>query len=274
VAGLQPTSATFRPVAGRVTLLAGSFLLALAAAWGFPRLDRDLNPDAASPGLISFLGVGLVVLALTMLLLLVGLRGLLPKTAVFLAAALGYNALLIVVKFGFGPAALYTVNFTGPGFQYLTNPLAYPGLAAITAVLYGMAFFLLYVIFRSGLQRRLGIPVVFERRLVQLFVVMFVLSVVGWVTLVGLLGFLEYSTSVLLGSAFGVLIGIALVGAIILCSISFREASDQSMMLRNVSVLGSFAWIGLAFIAAYHILWLVFLLTLVSLWPLRSYTVK
>jgi hypothetical protein len=103
---------------------------------------------------------------------------------------------------------------------------------------------------------------------------MFVVSAVGWVTVVGLLGFLEYSSSVFLVSAFGLLIAIALVGAIILCSFAFKEAADQSLMLRNVSVLGTFAWIGLAFIAAYHILWLVFLLTVVSLWPLRAYTVK
>jgi hypothetical protein len=45
-------------------------------------------------------------------------------------------------------------------------------------------------------------------------------------------------------------------------------------MLRNVSLLSTFAWTGLAFIAAYHILWLIFLLTLISLWPLRAYTVK
>ena len=45
-------------------------------------------------------------------------------------------------------------------------------------------------------------------------------------------------------------------------------------MTRNVAVLSSFAWIGLAFIAAYHFLWLVFLLTLISIWPLRSWSGK
>jgi hypothetical protein len=274
VAGLQPSAATTRPDAGRITLLAGGFLLALVAAWGFPRLDHSLNPGAANPGLISFLGAGLAVLALTALFLFVGLRQLLPKTGVFLAAAFGYNALLILVKFGLGPAALYAANSSNSGFQYLTDQLAYPGLAAITALIYGGAFFILYVIFRSGLQRRLGVSVAFEKRLVQLFVVMFVLATVGWVTVIGLLGFLEYSVSVFFSSAFGMLIAVALVGAIVLCSQAFREASEQSLMLRNVSLLSTFAWIGLAFIAAYHILWLVFLLTLVSLWPLRAYTAK
>ncbi len=274
MAGLQPTAATDTPNAGRLALLGGCALLALVAAWGVPRLDHSLSPGAASPGLISFLGVGLAVLALTALFLFVGLRQLLPKTGVFLAAAFGYNALVILVKFGLGPAALYAANASTSGFQYLTDQLAYPGLAAITAVIYGAAFFILYVIFRSGLQRRLGVSVAFEKRLVQLFILMFVLATAGWVTVIGLLGFLEYSVSVFFASAFGLLISVALVGAIVLCSTAFREASEQSLMLRNVSLLSTFAWIGLAFIAAYHILWLVFLLTVVSLWPLRAYTVK
>ena len=145
MAGLQPTAAA-RPIAQRVYLLAGIFGLALVAAFGFPRLDQALNPGATQPGLISFLGVGLAALALTAVLLFVGLRGFLPKTAVFIAAAFGYNALLILVKFGLGPLALYATS-RGQGFWVLSDLggyLAFPGLAAITAILYGGAFFLLF----------------------------------------------------------------------------------------------------------------------------------
>ena len=62
---------------------------------GFPWLDHLLNPGSARPGLISVLGVGLTVLALTAVLILYGLRGFLPRTGIFIGAALGYNALLI-----------------------------------------------------------------------------------------------------------------------------------------------------------------------------------
>ena len=175
MAGLQPTAAA-RPIAQRVYLLAGIFGLALVAAFGFPRLDQALNPGATQPGLISFLGVGLAVLALTAVLLFVGLRGFLPKTAVFIAAAFGYNALLILVKFGLGPLALYATS-RSQGFWVLSDLggyLAFPGLAAITAILYGGAFFLLYLFFRSDLRRRLGVPVRFETRFVVLLLVMFV----------------------------------------------------------------------------------------------------
>lgn len=258
----------------RIYVVGGVFLLALAAAWGFPQLDRALNPSSANPGLISFLGVGLSVLTLTVLLLFAGLRAILPRTGVFLAAAFGYNALLVLVKFGLGPLSLYAANESGGGFFVLTNQLAYPGLAAITAVLYGMAFVVLYAIFHSRLQRKLGISVALEARVVQLVVIMFILAVVGGITLIGLGGFLEYASSVLFASVIGILIAIALVGAVILCAVAFREARDEAVMLRNVSLFTTFAWVGLAFIAAYHILWLVFLLTLVSLWPLRAWNGK
>jgi hypothetical protein len=262
-----------RPMSARILLVAALFGVALLAAWGLPRLDHALNPGQPNPGLISFLGVGLVVLAITTLLLFIGLRGILPKTGVFLVAALGYNALLISVKFGFGPVNVYVENERS-GMFVLTNPLAYPGVAAITAILYGTAFFVLYLIYRDRLQRRLGVSVALERRFVQLLVVMFVLAVVGGVTVIGLGGFLEYALSVFFTSVLGVLIAIALVGAIVLCSVAFNSATDQAAMLRNVSLLSTFAWIGLAFIAAYHILWLVFLLTLISLWPLRAFSAK
>jgi len=253
--------------------MVGFFVLALVAAAGIPRLDHALSPRATDPGLISFLGVGLCVLTLTLVLLVAGLRGLLPKTAVFLGAAVGYNALLIAVKFSLSPAIVYASQpYSTEGSFEITSALSYPGLAAVTAILYAMAFFVMYAIFRTGLQRRLGIKVTFERRLVQLLVVMFLLAVVGGMTVIGLLAFIQYSLTILLIGSLGALVAIALMGAIALCSLAFKEATDQAVMLRNVSYLSTFAWIGLAFIAAYHILWLVFLLTLISLWPLRTFT--
>jgi hypothetical protein len=99
---------------------------------------------------------------------------------------------------------------------------------------------------------------------------MFTLAVVGAVTTIGLLGFFEYTLTIAFAGVLGVLIAIALMGAVVLCSVAFKEASDQAVLMRNVAVLSTFAWIGLAFIAAYHILWLIFLLTLISLWPLRT----
>ena len=275
VAGAPPATSVSSARRG-VALVGGVLLPALIAAFGFPQLDHALNPSAPYPALISFLGVGLSVLALTAVLLFVGLRSVLPRTGIFLAAAFGYNALLVMVKFGLGPLALYAANasnFNG-GYYILTSQLAYPGLAAITASLYGGAFFVLYLIYRRRLQRNIGTATRVEHAVLQLLVVMFVLAAVGGVTVIGLLGFLEYAISVFFATAVGLMIAFALVLAIAFCSVAFREAADQAALLRNVTLLSTFAWVGLAFIAAFHILWLVFLLTLISIWPLHAWSGK
>ena len=252
------------------------FVLALIAAFVFPQLDKAINPGASQPGLVTYLGAGLAMLALTALMLFLGLRNVLPRTAIFFAAAFGYSALVILVKFALGPLGVYAAS-NGQGFfvlNGLSGYISFPGLAAIAAVLYGTAFFVLYLFFRSKLHRRLGIPLGIENRLVILLVVMFVLAVTGSVVFLGIFGFIEYTLSLLYVGTVGILIALALLAAIALCSVAFREATEQAAMLRNVTLLSSFAWIGLAFIAAYHVVWVVFVLTLISLWPLKATSAK
>jgi hypothetical protein len=282
--GSAPAAPRSIPLTASFAAFGGALLLGLLVARAAPAVDHALNPASTHPGLISFLGVGLSILALTVVLLVFGLRGLLPRGGVFVAAAIGYNALLVVVKFAMGPIAIYAQNdyykanglppgTTGvdPGFQWLTNAWAYPFTAALMAILYGTAFAVIYLIFKSRLRTRLQLPAPLVRPFLQVFVVMFLLAVVGAITLLGLLGFLEYAFSIVYAGAVGILIAGALVIAIALCSVAFREASEQAALMRNVTLLSTFAWVGLAFIAAYHILWVVFLLTLISLWPLKPW---
>ena len=99
-------------------------------------------------------------------------------------------------------------------------------------------------------------------------------TVTGTLTILGAFAFLEYALSLLYVLTVGVLIAFALLAAIALCSLAFRETTEQAVLLRNVTVLSTFAWIGLAFIAAYHIVWVVFILTLISLWPLKATSAK
>ena len=171
------------PAARRAYFTAGAILVvALVAVYVFPQLDKAVNPTSTQPGLITFLGVGLSVLGLTAAMLFAGLRNLLPRTAIFLAAAFGYNAIVVIVKFALGPLGLYAAN-EGEGFVFLSGDagawLSFPGVAAIAAILYGGAFFFIFMFFRSDLRRRLGIPVQMEARFIVLLVVMFMIAVAG-----------------------------------------------------------------------------------------------
>jgi hypothetical protein len=256
----------------------GVFGVAVAAAVVFPLVDRLANPAATQPGVITFLGVGLSVLALTAFLLYSGLREMLPRSAVFLFSATGYSSLLIAVKFVISPIALYEVANTkglailgsdAGGFGYI----GFPMVTVITAAMYGTAFFLFYVYFQSKLRARLGIPLGFESRFVALYVVMFALGAMAAISL-GFLATLDYLGTLAYFVGLGVLLALALLGAVVLCGVAFREANEQAAMVRNISLLTGFAWVGLAFIAAYHAVWLVFVLLIITVWPLKSISVK
>ena len=262
------------PAARRAYVTAGGiFVLALAAAYVFPQLDKGANPTSTQPGLITFLGVGLSIIALTALMLFAGLRNLLPRTVLFIFAAFGYNAVVVIVKFALGPLGLYAEGQV-QGFYFLNEPIVFFPLAPIMAILYAGAFFLIYLFYRSDLRRRMGIPVRLESRFIVLLAVMFAIAVAGVLTVIGAFGFLEYTFSLVYVFGIGVLVAIALIAAITLCNVAFREATEQAILMRNVAVLSTFAWVGLAFIAAYHVVWLVFMLTLISIWPLKSISFK
>ena len=267
------------PAGQRWIFLGATALVAIAAAGLFPMLDRFFSPDSAQPGLISFLGVGLCVLALTAVLLYSGLVGRVPRSAVFVGAVLGYSALLVLVKFVLAPAAVYgrsgQSDFSGFGLLGTDGGglgyVAFPAITAITAMLYSVAFWILAMIFRSRLSRRMGIPVRMERRFTTVLIVVFVVGLVGGITGFGLFGFLEYGVTLFMIGGISVLIAVALLGALILCAAAFREAEAQALVVRDVTLFTGFAWTGLAFIAAYHVIWLVFILAVVTIWPTKSY---
>jgi hypothetical protein len=67
---------------------------------------------------------------------------------------------------------------------------------------------------------------------------------------------------------------LALVLAAVLAYKSFDEVEKRAVRLGDATLLASFFWLGLALILLYHVMWVVFLLTLVSIWPFRTYTPK
>ena len=75
-------------------------------------------------------------------------------------------------------------------------------------------------------------------------------------------------------STFGVVIMLALGLAAFLAYRTFEEVEKRAVRLGDATLLASFFWLGLALIVLYHVMWVVFLLTLVSIWPFRTYTPK
>jgi hypothetical protein len=75
-------------------------------------------------------------------------------------------------------------------------------------------------------------------------------------------------------SSLSLLIAIILACATGLAAMAFRSASDRARLVGDASLFMSFFWVGLSFLALYHVLWVVYVLVLTSIWPLKVVTPK
>jgi len=75
-------------------------------------------------------------------------------------------------------------------------------------------------------------------------------------------------------SAVGVGVTVALLAATGLVTGAFLTAEDSAQVLARASMLTTAMWIAIAFVLLFQALWVVFMLTLVAVWPLRTVTPK
>ena len=268
-----PPSSTLSPLAVKVL---PAFALAGVVAALLPGHARD---GSASPPSGMLLFTAALVTALTTGALYLALRRDLRLPVTVALTAVAYNALVVALKFVLGPLGLYEENrrrdldsLFAP--DSLGNALL---AAAVVFALYLAAFVVLYRLVRGGLVR----PSVrsSRARAIGLAVIVGVLLLAaggGTLLVVPLLfagagfGYLDF----VLSSTWALLIGIAVAGAATLAGLALRGVREQSAALGDAAMLVTFFWIGVAFLALYHVLWVVYILVLTSIWPLRTVTPK
>ena len=81
-------------------------------------------------------------------------------------------------------------------------------------------------------------------------------------------GGIEYVQFVF-SSSYGLAVGLALAGATGLAALAFRDVGERARLAGDIGILVAFFWVGLAFLVLYQVLWVVYVLVLTSLWPLR-----
>ena len=241
------------------------------------------------PHFTLFLVAGVAVILLT-----AGLFGYIDrlgmgfgKTALVLAA--GYNALIAAVKLGLAPAAMYAANQERAFDVTFGDPNSlwfYLAVGSGVLLLYLLVFGVMYRVFERRFRRRAGeIGAPPERRsrwsgrrravLVTLVVASIaLLASFLWVMPVVFVGLPTLSYLTYVFSTFGAAIALALVLAAVLAYKTFDRVERRATHLKDATLLASFFWLGLALIVLYHAMWAVFLLTLVSIWPFRTYTPK
>jgi len=238
------------------------------------------------PGFTIFLVAGVTVIVLT-----AGLFGYVYRLGMgfgstVLVLAAGYNALIAAVKLGLAPAAFYQANREEAFDSWMGDPNSlwfYLGVGSGILLLYLLVFGMIYRVFRRRFRRRSLSPGTPPERGVRWSGKNIVIGIVACVAFVAsflwllpafYIGLPTLSYLFYISSTFGVVIMLALGLAAVLAYRTFDEVEQRAVRLGDATLLASFFWLGLALIVLYHVMWVVFLLTLISMWPFRTYTPK
>ena len=250
-------------------------LAALVATW-LPGADGE----GRTPPLADLVTAGALIAALTTGAIFLVLRFDLGLPLLAVLFAVGFNLLIVLVKFVWGPAGLYEVNIEVG--RNLSSDLGDPFMAAFGATLvlalYLAAYFVVYRFTKSRLERNLGVAkepryVGAKWILLPILGIVFLMATGGGLVILLIplffgAGGIEYVQFVF-SSAYALAIAVALVGATSLAALAFGEVSARARLIGDVSLLIAFFWVGLAFLVVYHVVWVIYIVALTALWPLR-----
>lgn len=259
--------------------IAGIVILVFGAAALIVLLLPRIGAGGAVPPVTVLMSTGLLVAVVTTGGLAWIIRQQLRLPVVFLLYAVGYNLLVVVVKFILTPQGVYDLNRTVP-FESLV-PISEPVGAVLTAAIVLVLYVLVYTIIYRLVRRRVLGPRRWNRKRMRRLV----LLIIGAALLLAATGslavlyipvvwaaapYLEFVFS----SGVSVLVAVALAGATALCVLAFSEAATRARLVGEAGTLVAFFWVGLVFLALYHLLWVVYILVLTSLWPLKMVVPK
>jgi hypothetical protein len=251
--------------------------LALTAIALFPRSGGD-SPPLASLALIG----AAVASVMTAALYVIVRRDLRvpPRLAVSLAIAF---ALIALVKFVLAPFGLYEVNAVR-ALDDMFGSVADLGGAALTAGavfgLYVLGYAIVYRVgygdrtpLRRGGAERARRQIGTTTMIVGLVLGLLAVSSVGLLVLVVLNAPRQYLEFVFSSGA-GLIVAAALAVAATLIGFTFRALGRHPRVLADVGTVVTLFWLGLGFLALFHALWIVYVLVLGSIWPLRTVVPK
>jgi hypothetical protein len=250
-----------------LTILGAVTIAAVAIAF-FPRSGGDAPPLAA----LALIGA-VVTAVTTAALYAIVRRDLGVPRANAIAFAIAF-VLIGVVKFVLAPFGLYEVNAV-QALDALVGTVGDVGGATLTAgVVFGLYALVYAVVFRFT-HPRPGGRSIDARTILVVLVVLGALAVsgIGLVALMLLTAPRQYLEFVF-SSGVGLLVGGALAGAALLIGSAFRRLGRRPDLVVDVGAVLTLFWLGLGFLALFHVLWLVYILVLGSIWPLRTVVPK
>jgi|GEM_PF-1271457 len=277
LSGTLKTALAIFSLAGAVTV----FILPHIAA---------LSGQGPVPNFYQLALTGIVLILLTSLLLGLAAKKLGFNYAWFLLA-LGYNALIIVIKFILSPQSLYgqTIELSNFGVSFdPNNGMGYLFVGVAVSLIYIAVLGIIYAVFKKIFAARMGNLKSFWKPRKKTVIVLAIIG--GVIALVALTAsslllipmifiylfagspifYLQYFFAGSTLSELGFLLLPAIVSAILFGIGAFSQTYVKAVKLRDGTILASFFWLALSLILAYHALWIVYMGVMASIWPFRT----
>jgi hypothetical protein len=220
------------------------------------------------PDYLVIAGTGLVMIGLSSLFLAYASR-VVGLGAAWLGLAVLTNGLVLAGKFFVAPFVFYRTTFVGGDpFLDVRSPAFFPMLAAGLFAVQAVVLGLLYAWARRRATRALGARWTTLRRpdlVVALLTVGIAMAApVLLLSSLSLIGYVMVAVAATGGVAvLIVLMTVAAGGG------ALWEAARKSISDRDTAVVTSVFWLALSMLLVYHVVWVVFMTVLVSLWPLK-----
>ncbi len=255
-----------------------AFAVAVLLVYTLPLGDESASRPDVQRMLVAAIAIAAVTTAALFAIIRYELR--LPSSVALLCVL--FNALIVGVKFVAGPNAVYEANAQRVFEAEVSLNDAFGGwlAAGLVFALYAAALYVVYrlarsrtgiVVTRAGSAGRSTLAVV-----LSVLVVLAALAATGiglLLAVIGLSAGLDYLGYVF-GSAGALVVAVTLAVAAAAARAAFRRAGDVAQAAQDVGALVALFWVCLAFLAVYHVLWVVYILLITSLWPLKVVTPK
>jgi len=145
--------------------------------------------------------------------------------------------------------------------------------AVVVFVLYALGYWMIHRIVGGSVRFRSPIRIRRKTLVVGLVGIGLVALSGAWLIALALLAAPGQYLEFVFSSGAGVLMAVALAGAATLIGAAFRTLGRHAEVA-DIGAIVTLFWLGLGFLALYHVLWIVYVLVLGSIWPLRTVTPK
>lgn len=279
------------PAKLKVALLIFTLVGSLAVAF-LPRVASTFGASNA-PSLLQLAFTGIFLIIATTILLWYAAKTIGLGRGWFLLA-LAYNSLIILIKFVLSPSSLYQQTYRLDALSFDFNPNVQGGyiwVGALVLLLYAGAFAIIYAVYRKKMKTALlvsspqpsqssQVASTESKHSINFFLKAIIIIGILFLGVITRFLFVPlFFAMIFAGPAFsyvqyvftgtGLVLLIAIIITIFLAIGAFEKATYTAVEMRDGAVLATFFFLGISLIFIYHVLWVIYMGTLISIWPFK-----